>query len=89
MKTDPTTGRKNSDFRQLILFSQKADVTEASEPSNIIWENLAVEESTRTRRKIVVFTVSTIFLFVCFMTFTAMKDMSGQNKLRYPASTDC
>ena len=46
MKVDPVSLKKNKNFKELVLLGDKADIRAASEPSNVIWENLEVNLKT-------------------------------------------
>ena len=89
MKRDPVSGKKNKDYKKFILFKETADVRAASEPSNVVWENLEVDKKTTRKRYSVVFSIIIVFIVVTFLMFTAMKYLAGQNKLVYPISTNC
>jgi hypothetical protein len=49
----------------------------ASEPSNVVWENLEVNKTTTRKRYSVVFTVIIVFIIVTFLVFTSMKYLAG------------
>jgi hypothetical protein len=46
MKVDPVSYKKNKNLKEMILLGNKADIRAASEPSDVIWENLEVRLST-------------------------------------------
>jgi hypothetical protein len=77
MKVDPGTLKKNKDLKEVVLLGNKVDIMPASEPSNVIWENLEVTQKTQRNRLAVVFTIIFIFIIVTFLAFTAMKYLAG------------
>lgn len=89
MARDPISGKKNKNARKFILFGEKAKIMVAPEPSSVVWENLEVDKKETRKRYSIVLTVILVFILVTFLSFTAMKHLAGQNKLVYPASTDC
>lgn len=46
LKADPVSKVKNQNLKEFMLLGDKADIRAASEPSNIIWENLEVNLKT-------------------------------------------
>jgi hypothetical protein len=62
---------------------------QASEPTEIIWENRHVSERRVMFNKIIVFVVSAIFLFGMFIGFIALKAIEVGNMFRYPATMNC
>jgi hypothetical protein len=77
MRRDPVTNKKNKEFRGCVIMGNKADIKAASEPSNVIWENLEVDMVTKSKRFTIVLTVICVFIVACFLLFTSMKYKSG------------
>jgi hypothetical protein len=71
------------------LLGQEIICKQASEPTEIIWENRHVSERRVMVNKIIVFVVSTIFLFGMFIGFIALKAIEVGNMFRYPATMNC
>jgi len=61
---------------------------EASEPSDIIWENRHVEKSVRTKRRLLVKFVITIMLAISFSIIYYCASKSTNLKTKYP-KVDC
>ena len=72
-----------------MLFDEILHVDEASEPSNIIWENLQDPASLLNKRKIVVFTIIFLIFVAIFLAFTVMKIQVSKLDSQYPKTTDC
>jgi hypothetical protein len=77
MRRDPVTGKKNKNAKKITLFSERLNVLAASEPSNVVWENLQVDKMTTRKRYSIVFSIIIIFIIVTFLMFTAMKYLAG------------
>lgn len=71
------------------LFGEDASIQAAPEPSNVIWENLEVTPLLRGSLKFGVIVLISIFIFITFLVYTALKSQAGNNKLTYPSSTNC
>lgn len=69
--------------------NEVAEIKAAPEPSNVIWENLEVTPFQRGARKTGVVVVVTLFIFFTFIVYSILKSKAGENKLKYPSSTDC
>lgn len=82
-------GYHNDKYDAFELFGSPCKIEEAPEPSNVIWENLEVSSMTRGARKSGVVALITLFIFITFLVYTALKSKAGQNKLRYPTTTNC
>ena len=61
----------------------------ATEPSNIIWENLEVRARKRYMREFVVGFVVTLFIIFTFVLFSALKSYQGGNLMKYPENQSC
>jgi hypothetical protein len=55
-------------------------VSDAPEPTNIIWENLQITEETQKWRKIFVFIVIAIFTIGLFVFFTFLKVTAARSQ---------
>ena len=77
MRRDPVSGKKNKNVKKFILFGETANVKAASEPSNVVWENLQVDKKTTRKRYSIVFSIIIVFIIVTFLMFTAMKYLAG------------
>lgn len=88
---DETVAENLEKFEHLRLWLGKheLDIQEASEPSDIIWENREVLPSTRTKRGIIVCTLVTLMLFVSFVIIFVLTNMSNTALMRYPLVSDC
>lgn len=71
------------------LLQNDVFVTQAPEPSEILWHNRHVTYATQRWRKIGVFIACLIFLFGMFLLFTWMKSKAIKNMWRYPSTTNC
>lgn len=71
------------------MFGEHVIVEAAPEPSNVIWENLEVTPFKRAARKSGVILLISLFIFMTFLLYTALKSRAGKNKLRYPSTTNC
>jgi len=63
--------------------------TEATEPSNIIWENRHVSYRKQFWRKIGAGCGISLVLLIALVFFSTLKIVSVQKSLKYPESTDC
>ena len=81
---------KNPDFRKdIVLFGSTPEFVDACRPSNIIWENLQVNDwEMRIRRYFANFVI-TIFLLGTFFMFTYIKSYTAEFYLSYPVNTNC
>jgi hypothetical protein len=71
-------------------------MTEATEPTNIIWENLdSIESGMKCSKghqfgyKVLALVMISFFLVVCFSAIVYLKKESVHDQLRYPPMTDC
>ena len=65
------------------------DITEAKEPSNIIWENLhRSNESILLKRNVVFFEIFTLII-VMIILFTLLKQSLNKIVKRYPPTINC
>jgi len=83
------TGAYNSRYEPLELFGEDCQITAAPEPSNVLWENLETTPFQRGARKTGVVMLITLFIFLTFLLYSGLKSKAGENKLKYPSSTDC
>ena len=72
-----------------MLFGEEQEVFEASEPSNILWENLEVPQSRRNRNLCLTVTAMLIILFVLCAGTIAAKLVAAGSTRQYPLSTKC
>lgn len=73
----------------LQLFGITLNCAEASEPSNIIWENLQDPDHLLLKRKIVAFTII-LMVFACiFLLFAYLKVTVYSRDKQYPKTTNC
>lgn len=71
----------------LNLFANETKFQEATEPTNIIWENRYVSNYSRTKRAIY-FTVVLSILFACTFAATfAIKSQADKIKTKYESAT--
>jgi len=84
-----TDGSVNTEYEPLMLLGEPTTVTAAPEPSNVIWENLEVTPVQRGCRKTGVTLLITLFIFLTFLLYSALKSRAGENKLKYPTKVDC
>ena len=71
------------------MLGHTIEVAQASEPTDIIWENLRYTRRHRIIRIIFVTIIIMIFIFLSFILFTYLKSTAGNNKLKYPSSLNC
>ena len=64
-------------------------VTQAPEPSDILWENRRVTWSRIKCHEFIVLIVSIVFLIAMFYGVVYIKALEVTNMFRYPATTDC
>jgi hypothetical protein len=80
---------KLNDYKHYTKFlTQEIEVQEASEPTDIIWENRSITPRQRTFKRCIVYfvilimlTISAVIIFVCTLS-------SNAKKFRYP-KVDC
>ena len=65
------------------------DFEEAPEPSDVIWENLEINEETKMQNTGYVCLTISFFLLLTFFIFTGLKVVSGNAVLQYPPNQDC
>lgn len=65
------------------LFGIDFELQEASEPTDIIWENRQYTPQERTKRMAVTITVVLISLFISFIIVTALSDYAYAKKLQF------
>lgn len=82
-------GSINSEKVPFQILGEPAVFQEATEPTNIIWENLEVSKAECRRRKSIAYLVIAIFICLVFLLFTFLKSASAKNKMKYPPTTDC
>lgn len=70
------------------LLGYEIELQEASEPSDIIWENRHISQWIRFRRRVTAWVIIVIMLSISAATIFYMSTKSNQLKLRYPY-TDC
>jgi hypothetical protein len=69
--------------------SYELEISDAPEPSDIIWENLQISDrQVKCRECGVCFTVALLLVLVLLL-FTTMKYQAGKNANKYPLNTDC
>lgn len=81
------SNQKNA--KKMTIFGQPVQFREATEPSNIIWENLEVTKATQKKRKVKVSIAILMFIVACFFLFVGLKATSGKNKQKYPVRVEC
>ena len=64
-------------------------ITEAPEPSNIVWEHQDVTKFKQRKRGCYVTLAISVFIFMTFLLFTFMKGKAGENKSKYPSRIKC
>ena len=62
---------------------------EAPEPSDVIWENLEINEETKMQNTGYVCLTISFFLLLTFFIFTGLKVVSGNAVLQSPPNQDC
>ena len=77
-------GKRNKDHDALWLFDEETKMQGATEPSNIIWENLEVRAKKRYTREMIVGFAVFLFIMFTFVLFSALKSYQGRNLLKYP-----
>lgn len=88
-KYNLTDGSYNHSYKPWNFLEEEGQMEAAPEPSNVIWENLEVTPYRRAARKSGAVMVMVTFLFLTFLVYSALKSSAGENKLKYPARTDC
>ena len=83
------TGLPNPKKRSFEFLGEQAQIADAPEPTNVIWENLEVSRKEINRRKCLAGLAVSVFIFCTFLLFTYLKTKSGKNKLKYPSTVDC
>jgi hypothetical protein len=76
-----------NEYPQAKFLGQEIELQEASEPSDIIWENRQLTEHTRTFRKLIVLIFIGILLAGSGTAIYFMRVRSDQLKGRYPPTT--
>lgn len=80
--------KKYSDQPQKCFCMQQLDIQEASEPTDIIWENRFYSENTRNFRRVIVWTIIGIMLAMSGAIIFFMTNYSLKLKFKYP-KVDC
>lgn len=88
-KYNRTDGSYNTKYEKLEFLEEETQIEAAPEPSNVIWENLAETDNWRAARKSGVVILITLFIFLTFLLYSVLKSKAGENKLKYPSTTDC
>ena len=71
------------------LGDHEIEIQDASEPSDIIWENRHFTPWDRRKKEFVVYTVMFIMLFVSFIIIFILSDISAKALAKYPIIADC
>ena len=71
------------------LAKHEIEIQEASEPSDIIWENRQITPAQRTKKGIIVFIIVALMLAVSFVIIFVLTNMSNEAVNKYPIVTDC
>ncbi|CDW90155.1 UNKNOWN [Stylonychia lemnae] len=74
---------------KLDFLGQPLAFTEATEPTNIIWENRYLNDVQRFMRKLIVAVLVGIFLALTVFIFFLLKKATIDNQQKYPPSKDC
>lgn len=83
-KYNETVKMKDFEHYNTFLYHE-IDVKEASEPTDIIWENRHYKPIQRFYKKIIVFGVIFLILYLAFKTIFGLQKQSLAMKGRYPA----
>ena len=71
------------------LLGEKMVVEAAPDPSDIIWENLAVTKRAQMKNKYSIFTFIFFVILGIFVLFAILKQISVVQMKNYPARTNC
>lgn len=87
------TGKKNWKDEivssEYTLLGEPLSMTQAPEPTNIIWENRDKSFQTKLKRKFIVVAIIIILLLGAFLAFYFLKRTTITNYRKYPPTTDC
>lgn len=73
------------DYKHFSTFlGQEIEIMEASEPTDILWENRMFSEWDILKKKIIVFGIIFVMLYFSFQTIFALQKKSLAMKGRYP-----
>lgn len=75
-------------FPQKLLLKQDIEIQEASEPTDIIWENRHFTPTDRNIKRAIVYTIISIALAISAVIIYVMTKRSLELKFKYP-KTDC
>ena len=69
--------------------THELDIQEASEPSDIIWENRHFTPRDRNKKACIVITIMFLMLTASFIVIFICSDVSARALAKYPIVTDC
>lgn len=75
--------------RAFMLFGERLEVSQAPEPSNLIYENFEIDTKQRNKNKLKVFSLIALFFVGVFMLFAQIKGNVSDTLLKYPPNMDC
>ena len=89
VNSESNKDKYGDDMKKWIDGVHEIEIQPASEPSDIIWENRHLTEFERGKRKVIVYTIISVMLFISFIIIFVLQSVSDKAIAKYPIISDC